>query len=163
MGEVEEGRHPVTGAPMLLRRDVVREERMPVFVAFEAAETETVPAAYLLPPGLDSVVARLRAHGVRMEAAPAGVRTVQAFRIRSTAVAERPFQGRHERTTDGAWEAAEREVPAGTLAVPMDQPLARLAFTLLEPRSDDGFAAWNLLAAEMDGALWYPVLRLPAD
>jgi hypothetical protein len=108
-------------------------------------------------------VARLRSHGVRIEAAPAGTRRVEAFRIRSTALAERPFQGRHERTTAGAWDATEREVPAGTLAVPMDQPLARLAFTLLEPRSDDGFAAWNLLAAEMVGAAWYPVLRVPAD
>lgn len=163
MGEVEEGAHPVTGARMLLRRDVVREERMPAFVAFEAAETEVVPAAYLVPPGLDSVVARLRAHGVRLVEAPAGARRVEAFRIRATATAERPFQGRHERTTEGAWEAAVREVPRGTLAVPMDQPLARLAFTLLEPRSDDGFAAWNLLAGQMEGAAWYPVLRVGAD
>ena len=27
----------------------------------------------------------------------------------------------------------------------MDQPLARLAFTLLEPRSDDGVLNWNVL------------------
>lgn len=163
MGEVDEVSNPLAGAPMLLRRDVVREERMPVFVAFEAAETERVPAAYLLPPGLDSVVSRLRAHGVRLVEAQPGAREVEVFRIRTTALAERPFQGRHERTTQGVWERGVREVPPGTLAVPMDQPLARLAFTLLEPRSDDGFAAWNLLEAEMAGATWYPVLRLPAD
>jgi hypothetical protein len=35
-------------------------------------------------------------------------------------------------------------VPAGSLRVPMGQPLARLAFHLLEPSSDDGVVTWNL-------------------
>jgi len=35
--------------------------------------------------------------------------------------------------------------PAGTFLVRTDQPLARLAFYLLEPRSDDGLIDWNVL------------------
>ena len=163
MGEVAEEPNPHTGAVMLLRREVVREETMPVFIAFEAAERERAPAMYLLPPGLDDIVGRLRRHGVRLVEVPAGTREVEAFRIDATETAERPFQGRHERTTRGAWERAAREIPAGTLGVPMNQPLARLAFTLLEPRSDDGFAAWNLLDGRMEAGGWYPVLRVPAD
>jgi hypothetical protein len=163
MGEVDEVPNPVTGERMLLRRDVVRPERMPVHVAFRPDETETVPAAYLIPPGIDSVIVRLRAHGIRMIEVPAGRRTVEYFRIDSTGLAERPFQGRRERWTAGAWTPTVRDLPRGTVAIPMDQPLARLAFTLLEPRSDDGFAAWNLLEWEMDGGRWYPVLRVPAD
>ncbi len=41
---------------------------------------------------------------------------------------------------------------AGTLVVPADQPLARLAFVLLEPTSDDGFGTWGLLSSVTDGA-----------
>jgi hypothetical protein len=163
MGEVDEIPSPVSGERMLLRRDTVRPERMPVAIAFEAAETERVPAVYLIPPGMDTVVVRLRAHGIRLVEVPAGTRQVEYFRIDSTSVAERPFQGRTERRTHGAWTPALRELRRGTLAVPMDQPLARLAFTLLEPRSDDGFAAWNLLPWEMDGGGWYPILRIPGD
>jgi hypothetical protein len=35
-------------------------------------------------------------------------------------------------------------VPAGSVVVPVGQPLGRLVFYLLEPRSDDGFVNWNL-------------------
>ena len=162
MGEVVEEANPVTGHRMLRRREVVREERMPEWQAFEAAETETVPTMYLLPPGLDSIADRLRMHGVRVVPADVGTREVEAFRIDSTAVAPRAFQGHQERRTWGAWERATRAIAPGTLAVPMDQPLARLAFLLLEPRSDDGFANWNLLDRWIEGAREYPILRVPS-
>ena len=62
----------------------------------------------------------------------------------------------------GAWEATEQVLPAGSLVVPMDQPLARLAFILFDARSDDGFMAWNILDAVLGAASappYYPVLR----
>jgi hypothetical protein len=54
----------------------------------------------------------------------------------------------HElRTLGGKWEAAAADVtvPAGAWAVPMSQPLARLAFYLIAPTSDDGLVNWNVL------------------
>lgn len=164
MGDVEEERHPYTGDPVLRRLDVVRSERMPEFGAFRATESERVPAAYLVPAGLAEVVERLAAHGVRFEALPADRELeVEVFRIMASRQAESEFQGHRQRTLEGAWETARRSVPAGTLVVPMDQPLARLAFLLLEPRSDDGFANWNVLDPELEGATSYPVLRMHAD
>jgi hypothetical protein len=108
------------------------------------------------------VVARLRAHGVRTVAleAPRSFE-VERFRITGQDVAEREFQGHRERTITGEWQAAEPvELPAGTILVEMNQPLARLAFHLLEPEADDGFAAWGLLDAVLEGATAYPVLRV---
>lgn len=164
MGDVEEKRHPYTGDPVLRRLDVVRSERMPEFGAFRATESERVPAAYVVPAGLAEVVERFAAHGVRFEALPADRELeVEVFRITASRQAESEFQGHHQRTLEGAWETARRSVPAGTLVVPMDQPLARLAFLLLEPRSDDGFANWNVLDPELEGATSYPVLRMHAD
>jgi hypothetical protein len=55
---------------------------------------------------------------------------------------------------------AERELPAGTLKIEMTQPLARLAFYLLEPRSDDGLVDWNLLDEALGPeAKVYPIVR----
>ena len=52
-------------------------------------------------------------------------------------------------------------VPAGSLAVAMDQPLARLAFYLMEPRSDDGLVDWNLLDAALGADVKsYPIVRV---
>ena len=111
-----------------------------------------------------SVVDRLEAHGIRYfrtakEQAFAGER----FTIASSEVAQADYQGTHRlRTITGAWEKTEQTIPAGSLVIPLDQPLARLAFILFDPRSDDGFMAWNILDP-MLGATpapeFYPVLR----
>ena len=162
MGDVVEEPSPVDGHLMLRRADAVREERMPEWQAFEPVDVETAPAAYLLPPGADSIAERLRMHGIRVVPAEPGAREVEAFRIDSTAVAPRAFQGHQERRIWGRWERAAHTIAPGTLMVPMDQPLARLAFTLLEPRSDDGFAAWNQLDAWITTDRPLPVLRVPA-
>ena len=163
MGEVDEERNPYTGEPMLRRKDVRRPERMPEFTAYEPSETERVPDAWLVPPSLGTVIDRLRAHGVRMEPlAREAVMAVEEFRIDSASTAAQASEGHRERTLHGRWQRVERTVPAGTLRVPANQPLGRLAFTLLEPRSDDGFAAWGLLDRALEGANAYPVLRVPA-
>ena len=111
-----------------------------------------------------SVVDRLEAHGVRFfkteqEMAFKGER----FVIATNVLAEREYQGTHKmRTLTGRWEAVEQTVPAGSLVVPMNQPLARLAFMLFDPRSDDGLMAWNILDPVLGATPappYYPVLR----
>ncbi|HEX6373599.1 MAG TPA: M14 family metallopeptidase [Longimicrobium sp.] len=162
MGEVREEANPLTGHMMLRRVDAVREERMPEWQSFDAGETESAPAMYLLPPGMDSIADRLRMHGIRVDSVFNVPGRVEVFRIDSTAVAERAFQGHRERRIWGRWEPQTLRMTPKMLGVPMDQPLARLAFTLLEPRSDDGFAAWNLLDRWIEGDRAYPVVRVPA-
>ncbi|MGH7507188.1 MAG: M14 family metallopeptidase, partial [Longimicrobiales bacterium] len=163
MGDVAEERHPYTGEIMLRRLDVKRPVPMPEFGTFRPTETERVPQAYLVPPELADVIERLAAHGVRTTPLTAAREMeVERFRIDSTTVAAREFQGHRERTLFGAWEPATVAVPAGTLVVTTDQPLGRLTFTLLEPRSADGFVDWNVLDPVLEGAAHYPVLRVHA-
>ncbi len=111
-----------------------------------------------------SVVDRLEAHGVKFfktekEMSFKGER----FVIGTNVLAEREYQGTHKmRTLTGKWEAVEQTIPAGSLVVPMDQPLARLAFMLFDPRSDDGLMAWNILDPVLGATpapQHYPVLR----
>ena len=167
MGDVAVERNPYSGARMNRRLDVVTPTEMVEQIAFQPAETERVPEAYLIPPATgpaamarEQALALLRDHGVRtMDVQAPMSMPVERFRIDSTAVAERPFQEHNEREVWGAWEATTIELPAGTVVVPVRQPLGRLAFTLLEPRSDDGFLDWNVLDRAVEGADHYPVLR----
>jgi hypothetical protein len=162
MGDVVEERNPYSGATMLRRTDARRPEMMWEYGTFRAAERERVPRAYLVPAALAAALANLEAHGVRLETAAAPRRlAVERFRIDSTTVAPREFEGRTERALFGAWEPATVELPPGTIEVSMAQPLARLIFMLLEPRSDDGLVNWNVLGAALDGATHYPIQRVP--
>jgi hypothetical protein len=161
MGAVAEERHPWTGATILRRRDVVTPTPMREYGTFEATDSETVPARYYVPPELAPVVDRLLAHGIVSEPLEAEADLdVEVFAIDSTAVAERPFQGHNEREIFGAWSAARRTLPAGTLVLDVSQPLGRLAFYLLEPRSDDGLANWGLLDTWLEDGE-YPIMRGP--
>jgi hypothetical protein len=159
LGEIDEERHPGTGLPMLRRRDVATPTRMYEYGTFRSTETATAPVAYYVLPDAETVIERLEAHGVRTEPLRSEAALVlERFRIDSTAVAASEFQGRRERTVWGAWEATRQTLSAGTVRVPLDQPLGRLAFSLLEPRSDDGFVAWALLDEQITAGVM-PVLR----
>ena len=162
MGEVEEQRHPNTGRTILLRRDVVNPTRMYEYGTFTATESAVAPEAYYVLPDAEAAIERLEAHGVTVvRYATARDLPVDRFRIDSTTVAGREFQGRTERTIYGEWVAAIETLPAGTAYVSVNQPLGRLAFTLLEPRSDDGFVAWAILDPQIEQGR-FPVFRVPA-
>lgn len=110
-----------------------------------------------------TVIDRLEAHGVTFFRTPQEM-TVKAerFRIESNTTESQEYQNHKMRTITGTWERAEVAIPAGSLVIPMDQPLARLAFLLLDPRSDDGFMTWNLLDEALAGTPapeFYPVVR----
>jgi hypothetical protein len=160
MGEVAQERNPYTGATMLRRLDVKTPQRMPEFGTYVPTETTRAPRAYLVPAEQIEVIERLIAHGVQSTPlASARQVRVERFRIDSTRVAEREFQGHRERSLFGAYETVTLDIPAGTLVVPVEQPLGRLAFTLLEPRSSDGFLNWNVLDRRLEGATHYPIMR----
>ena len=118
------------------------------------------PAARMMA----SVIDRLEAHGVTYFRTTKEIAfTGERFKIESTRTEEREYQGTHKlRTLTGAWEVTEQTLPVGSLVIPMDQPLARLAFVLMDPRSDDGLMAWNILDAVLGATptpTYYPVLR----
>ena len=148
LGEVTQEKHPKDGHLMDLRSDVKKPEKMAEYGIFKETETERVPSYYYLLPGNQKAVALLRAHGIIFT--PATVTKprsmeVEEFQIETTTQAANTNEGHRERTVTGKWVATRREVPEGTLEIPMNQPLARLAFYLIEPRSDDGLVTWNFM------------------
>jgi hypothetical protein len=160
LGEVREEKHPYTGQIMFVRTDVRKPERMPEFQSFVATDFERVPSAYYVPAELSSVIDRLRTHGVRTSSLEKPeTLTVEQFNIAKSELAEAESQGHRERTVVGRYQSVQQTLPAGTIVVPMNQPLGRLIFHLLEPRSDDGLLTWNFFDESLRDASYYPVVR----
>lgn len=130
------------------------------FTAFEASRKQKTPEAYLIPDTLTWVVDRLRTHGLVLEevSEPTQV-TVSSFMVDATTQAGRPYQGVRTRSASGRWHDAEETVGPGWIRVPMRQPLARIAFHLLEPESDDGLVHWALMDDVLQEGMRYPILR----
>ena len=134
---------------------------MPEYGAFQATETSRVPANYYVDATAASLVgAYLDTHGISYSVLKSKRNMdVESFTVESSEAAENEFQQIKERTLTGAYAKQNVELEPGSLQISTDQPLARLAFYLLEPRSDDGLVNW----AQMDkwsavGSI-YPIFR----
>jgi hypothetical protein len=134
---------------------------MDVYDQFNATRTITPPVAYVLPASADSVIARLRTHGVIVEQLRAPWRGAgETFTVDSIAKAGRPFQGHQEVLLEGKWTAGTIEAPAGAYLVRTNQQLGVLAVLLLEPESDDGLGTWNFFDRWLTKGQPHPVLRV---
>jgi len=107
----------------------------------------TAPGAgYVVPAAWSSLVEpKLRQHGVafvRLETAHPGL-AVQAFRDETPTFAAASMESHQRLTVDGAWTAETRDIGPGALFVPIAQPRARLAMSLLEPQAPDSLLAWG--------------------
>ena len=167
MGEVEDELNPNNSARMNRRKDVVKPVRMFDELWFEPTITDTVAAEYYVPAAATKAIDILRLQGLKMRklTAPVKAATLEQFII--TANTERPQAnasidlGTHRlRSLEGSWQPAAADVPAGSYAIAMNQPLARLAFYLLAPTSDDGLVAWNYLDDMLgEGTKTFPIAR----
>jgi hypothetical protein len=110
---------------------------------------------------LAAALDRLRWHGVRIDELAADAQLgVERFSIAGITKAPKPFQGHNEARLTGTYDKAQLTAPAGSLYIPAGQPLARLAFYLLEPESDDGLVNWNIIEEGLESGQTYPIYRV---
>ncbi len=107
----------------------------------------TAPAGgYIVPAAqADWLGEKLTLHGVRFEriarAQPSA--PLETFRATRVTYSNAPFEGHTTMAFEGRWQPENREIPAGSLFVPIAQPNARVLLALLEPQAPDSFAAWG--------------------
>ena len=110
---------------------------------------------------LAAAIDRLRWHGIKIqEFASEQQLAVERFSISEITKAPRPFQGHQEARLKGAFDRIQLTVPPGSYFIPANQPLARLAFYLIEPESDDGLVTWNVIDEGLAAGLTYPIYRV---
>ncbi|MBI5070051.1 MAG: peptidase M14 [Deltaproteobacteria bacterium] len=143
------------GAPVP-RYDISRPEVWRVPFRGELAPDVVVRAprgGWVVPPAHASWVAeKLRLHGVSfrvLRRTRAGA-AVEAFRAEEARADPQTSEGRTRLTVKGAWREERRDLPAGSLFVPVAQERARLAMHLLEPVGPDSLLAWGYFNAHFE-------------
>lgn len=118
----------------------LRYEVLPDLSVIAPARGYVVPLAYA-----SRLAGRLATHGIRYEvlgrAEPHA--TVQSFVADSVRPAPAIGEGHVQVKLDGKWRDDTRDIPAGSLFVPIAQARARLVMSLLEPQAPDSCAAWG--------------------
>jgi hypothetical protein len=139
---------PLSGA-MVVRYDPSRPEiwRIPLRDEIRPAATVVAPrGGYLVPLAyVPWVRDKLSLHGIeaRIVGRSAGPVAVQTFRAVKASMTPGTFEGRTVTTLEGDWADDMREVPAGSLYVPIAQPKSHLVMTLFEPKEPDSLVSWG--------------------
>ena len=128
--------------------------RVEVFEQLTPTLTATAPrAGYVVPAAQAAWVAtRLASHGLRFErldtTRPRANTAV--FRTDKVQFAAAPFEGRVGAKVQGRWRPERRDIPAGSLFVPIAQPRAPLLLHLFEPTAPDSLVAWGFFHAAFE-------------
>ncbi|MDO8679323.1 MAG: M14 family metallopeptidase [Acidobacteriota bacterium] len=163
VGDVKKVLNPKSGREMSVMTDMSVVVPMKEYGTFTATRSLPMPKGWVIPanPRLAAALDRLRWHGVQMqEVADAAQVPVERFSIADYTRAERPFQGHREARLKGSFDKIQLTVAPGAYFVPANQPLARLAFYLLEPESDDGLVTWNVIEEGLAAGQTYPIYRV---
>ena len=146
----------VSGQPLLLFHRGRPGDRKPIEVPWfhksKAALTLPRPRGYLVLPGWPQIEQRLRGQGLRVERVtkPAELE-VETMRLADPKPAAAPYQGLTRVTAKVTRATERRQIPAGALWVPADQPDFEVAVQLLEPEAGDSLLAWGLLSSLFEG------------
>jgi hypothetical protein len=146
---------PISGG-LVTRYDTTKPQvwRVPFLDTIVPKVTVRAPrGAYVIPAAHAAWVGeRLSLHGIRFErlGRAVGGANVDAFRATKVAFSSEPFESHFTATISGEWKPEKRDIPAGSLLVPISQPKARLVLALLEPQSGDSYAAWGFFNAAFE-------------
>ena len=138
----------VSGA-LLTRYDPKRPQiwRVPLRDQVRPAVTAVAPrGGYIVPPAYAGWVRdKLALHGIDVRAIPTAMPSapVQTFRALRVSIAPGTFEGRTVLSLEGKWQDGMRDVPAGSLYVPIAQAKSHLVLTLFEPEEPDSLASWG--------------------
>jgi hypothetical protein len=170
VGDVTKVPNPRSGREMLAMAPLAAPVMMKDYGMFAATRSLPLPKGWLIPKTtadsgrLTAALERLRLHGVEIKEVGAGAQLpVERFSIADITKAAKPFQGRQEARLKGTLDRIQLTVPAGSLYIPANQPLARLAFYLLEAESDDGLVTWNIIDDGIAAGQTYPIYRVIND
>jgi hypothetical protein len=167
VGDVTKVPNPRSGREMLAMAPVAVPVSMKDYGVFAATRSLAMPKGWLIPknsadsPRLAASLDRLRWHGIEIQEITAEAQvSVERFTIAELTKAPRAFQGHQEARLKGSFDKAQLTVNPGSLFIPANQALARLAFSLVEPESDDGLVTWNILEEGLTTGLTYPIYRV---
>jgi hypothetical protein len=121
---------------------------VPMYDTFAVTRAVAPPLAYIVPVQWSDVIEVLKAHGLKFYTlAEAREIQVESYRFTNVVWPAGPFEGRHMPAFEVESIVETRTFHAGSLVIPVGQPLAKVAMNLLEPEAPDSFARWGFFNA----------------
>jgi hypothetical protein len=121
---------------------------VPMYNTFRVTKEVTRPLHYIVPPQWKEVIAVLRTHGLQLQTASEAMTIdIESHRFSDVTWPAGPFEGRFMPKFKVELITERRTFPPGSVIVPLDNSLAKVAINLLEPEAPDSLAAWGFFNA----------------
>ncbi len=138
----------VSGA-LMTRYDETKPQIWKVSVRDDVQPDMTITAprgGYIVPAAhAGAVAAKLSQHGItfRRLGKPVSKSATETFRADKATLSAQSTEGHQRLSLQGAWKPETRDIPAGSLFVPIAQAKSLLVMSLLEPLAPDAMVAWG--------------------
>ena len=121
---------------------------VPMYNTFRVKKAVTPPFYYIVPPQWREAIDVLQAHGLKTQRTSERMEVeVESYRFHDVRFPPGPFEGRFMPKFKAELITERRTFPAGSVLVPLDQTLSKLAINLLEPEAPDSLLAWGFFNA----------------
>lgn len=118
---------------------------LPFFSKNKAVTQVMLPEAYVIPVVWQDILQRMQLHGIEMFPLEKGQNIrCENYRFTKFEWQRSPYEG-HHRLSKMEYDTfdSSRFFPAGSMVVPMNQPLAGLIAYLLEPKAEGSLLEWG--------------------
>ncbi|MDD5765984.1 MAG: M14 family metallopeptidase [Candidatus Marinimicrobia bacterium] len=117
---------------------------MPFFTNVIPTARAEMPYAYLIPAELKPIVEILKLHGAKIDRLKTEQKLkVASYKFSNVSWQSMPSEGRHPVSFSTAKTSFDKNFPAGTFVVLMNQRTNRIVTHLLEPEAVDSFVKWG--------------------
>jgi murein tripeptide amidase MpaA len=121
---------------------------VPMYQTFRTKGAVAPPLYYVVPVQWGGVIDLLRTHGLQLKTlSNQATIEVESYRFSDVKWQPGPFEGRQMPVFTAEPVRESRTFPAGSILVPLAQPLAKVVINLLEPKAPDSVVAWGFFNA----------------
>ena len=146
--EYEVERSNLSGGNWFKYSDKPVDFKLPYFNDQKPVVEVDLPEAYIIPPEWINIIELLELHGIKYSQLDEPVVIpVQTYKFKNVSWRQLPYEGRHPVSFDYDEIFEEREFPAGSVVIDMNQRTARVIAHILEPKAPDSYLYWGFFDA----------------
>ncbi|MNJ91751.1 Zinc carboxypeptidase [compost metagenome] len=132
------------------------EKYIPYYQTYRYQDSVSIPKGYIVSKEATAVIERLKANGVKIEELESSERKVHTIRITDFETGSKPYEGHYIHRKVKSFEQEEDVyIPGGSVWVSCDQERMNFIVSVLEPRFEDSYFAWNFMDSYVQEKEYY--------
>lgn len=121
-------------------------KHIPYFQTYKYQDSVRIPLGYIVSREAENVIECLKVNGVKFTEMDSITQKVHTIRILDFESGNRPYEGHYlHRKVKNIEQEEQVRIPKGSIWIPCDQEKLNFIVTVLEPRSEDSYFAWNFM------------------